>query len=221
MMENQIQLSHVLYRVKDLHASVKKLQDAGFIVEYGTKHEKAYNAIIWFEEGVFIEIYSSSELPTIAKWLFKIIGYQSVLDRLNKWSKIENGWCEWSLESTVANLNELKSVFKEVEIPFKSQKTKRKDANGQILRWELVMPKDIEFPFLMSAYTPNPRPKNIEHPNGVSKVSTLVVGKEKLNVKLLNHLLTDVSDLKLVDGKSGLQDVILDVDTIKIKEILK
>lgn len=221
MIKAKMQLSHVLYRVKDLHAAVKKLRDAGFIVEYGTSAEKAYNALIWFEEGVFVEIYNNSGLPRWVKWLMKIVGYQPVLDRMNKWEQIEEGWCEWSLETTASHLTEQKVWFKERNILFKFHKAKRKDIKGQILKWQLLMPNAIDFPFLMSAYVPNPRPQKINHPNGVTGVSKLVVGTEKLHTKVLQQLLLDQTGLELIADKKGLQTIEFVNSSLKIEDILK
>lgn len=221
MMKAKMQLSHVLYRVKDLKTAVEKLRDEGFIVEYGTSPLKAYNALVWFEEGVFVEIYTNSGLPNWAKWLMKIFGYQPVLDRMNKWEYIEKGWCEWSLETMADHLSEQKAGLREQGIPFKFHKAKRKDIKGQILRWELLMPHAIDFPFLMSAYVPNPRPKKINHPNGISGVSKLVVGTENLDAVLLKQLLPDQKGLELIAGKKGLQTIEFFNSSLTIEDILK
>lgn len=220
MENNNIQLSHVLYRVADLHDAVKKLRQAGFIVEYGTQPEKAYNAMIWFDKGVFIEIYQHPELSVVVKWLMKIIGYKTIVQRMDKWQTIENNWCEWSLESTMTDLQILKDFFRREKIPFKSHKTKRKTNDGKMLFWHLLVPDDIQFPFLMSAYTPNPRPVKTIHPNGVTGINSLIVGEEKLNILLLNKLLIMDTGLKLVKGKIGLQTVVLSDPSVKIEKIL-
>lgn len=218
---DNLQLSHVLYRVQDLHKSVQKLQDAGFMVEYGTTPKKAYNALIWFETGVFIEIHKSSGLSSPIKWLMKTLGYQSVLNRMHKWDDIENGWCEWSLESTNVDLASQRTFFKELQIPFKFHKAKRKDDNGRTLRWELMMPGAIDFPFIMSAYRSNPRPQSIRHPNGIQGVSNIIVGRENLDTVLLEKLMPQQSGLELVDGKKGLQTVEFINSKLTIEKILQ
>lgn len=221
MISEKMRLSHVLYHVNDLHAAVKKLQDAGFVVEYGTSIQTAYNAIIWFEDGVFVEIYHNAGLPTLIKWLMKIFGYQSVLDRMDKWQQTGEGWCEWSLESTVAHLDWQKALFKNKSIAFKSHKAKRKDIYGKILKWQLVVPDTIDFPFLMSAYVPNPRPPKITHPNGINRVSKIVVGTENLDDWLLRQLLPEQTGLELVANKRGLQTIEFSNSDLKIENILK
>ncbi|WP_312397383.1 VOC family protein [Chryseobacterium sp.] len=217
---DNLRLSHVLYQVKDLHLSVEKLQDAGFIVEYGTEKSKAYNALIWFEKGVFVEIYQNSGLPFYVKWMMKIFGYQPVLYRMKKWQSVGEGWCEWSLESALNDLNAEKQFFINEKTEYKFHKAKRKDIFGQKLRWELLMPNNIDFPFLMSVYVPNPRPKEISHPNGIKAVKNIVVGKEKLDFHLLNQLLKNQEGLKITEGK-GLQTVEFLDSELKIEEILK
>ncbi|WP_326983322.1 VOC family protein [Chryseobacterium sp. MYb264] len=217
---NNLQLSHVLYQVKDLHSSVKKLQDAGFIVQYGTEKSKAYNALIWFEKGVFVEIYQNSGLPFYVKWMMKIFGYQPVLNRLEKWKNVGEGWCEWSLESVANDLNTEKQFFMNENIKFKFHKATRKDIHKQKLKWELLMPNNIDFPFLMSAYVPNPRPKEINHPNGIKGVKNIIVGTEKLDINLLNRLLPDQTGLKLVEG-DNLQTVEFYDSELKIENVLK
>ncbi|WP_250255365.1 VOC family protein [Chryseobacterium sp. Marseille-Q3244] len=218
-MNNNVQLSHVLYRVQDLHTAVKKIQDAGFIVEYGTDPDKAYNALIWFEKGGFIEIYHNSGLPGYIKWMMKIFGYQSVLERMRQWENVKEGWCEWSLESTLENLNSEKQFFKNENIGFRFHKAKRKDVYGNKLTWELLMPDDIDFPFLMSAYLPDPRPKEVSHPNGIVGVRSIKVGTDLLNTQVLNQLLINQEGLELVQGK-GLQTVEFINSDLKIENIL-
>ena len=44
-----MKLSHLLYKSNSLSKSVKKFQDEGFEVEYGSKHNPK-NALIYFSE---------------------------------------------------------------------------------------------------------------------------------------------------------------------------
>ena len=215
-----MQISHVLYRVDDLHKAVKSMENAGFIVEYGTKPEKAYNAIIWFEEGIFIELFKNSELASWVKWIMKLFGYQSILKRIKKWEEIETGWCEWSLETKLVNLNDQKKLLRTKKIPFKFHKAKRTNITEKKLKWELLIPHSIDFPFLMSTYTPNPRPPKINHPNGIKGISKLIVGKKNLDVNLLQHLLEESNELELVEGSKGLQGIEFVDSTLNMKSIL-
>lgn len=219
--KKNVQLSHVLYSVSNLHQAVKKLIEAGFNVEYGTVPNKAYNAFIWFEKGVFIEIYENPRLSQLTKWFMKIAGYKSILSRMEKWKSFDNGWCEWSLESSEVTLKEVKDLFKNDKIPFRYHKAKRIDKDGRKLKWELLIPNDIVFPFIMSAYTPNPRPEKIKHPNGAEGVKLLFIGSEGLDKGLLDKLLTAKTGIEFVKGVHGLQSVKLLNTDLRIENILQ
>lgn len=215
-----MRLSHVLYRVDNLHNAVDRLEKAGFQITYGSKPATAHNAIIWFETGVFIEIYSSPKLPFILQCFMNIAGLKAVAERLVKWQNTPNGWCEWSLETTAKNLTAQKQALKLLDIKFSSFRTSRTDIHQRKLRWELLAPADIHFPFLMSAYSVDPRPAKIVHPNGASGVSMLYVGKENLQMQLLEKLLPSKNGLCLLEGKTGLQGIELTGTDVKIEEIL-
>lgn len=218
--KDTLRISHVLYQVADLHKAVKKLSDAGFIVSYGTNPAQAYNALIWFEQGAFIELFQPPRLPAIMKPLMKIFGYRPALDRMEKWQATGKGWCEWALESTATDLKSVKQFFKQEKRRFKGMRKRRKDINGQVLSWQLLLPDDIHFPFIMSAYVPQPRPATISHPNGITHIATIVIGNNNLDTGLLDKLLSQRSGLKLVNGKSGLQTISFAGSTLKIEDIL-
>ena len=60
-----MKISHVLYKVNNLEDTVSQFRNQGFTVEYGKK-DKPYNALIYFEEGPYIESvsYTHLTLPT-------------------------------------------------------------------------------------------------------------------------------------------------------------
>lgn len=218
--QNTLQISHVLYQVGALHEAVKKLRDAGFIVSYGTDPEQAYNALIWFEQGVFIELFQAPRLPAIMKTLMKIFGYRPALDRMEKWRATGKGWCEWALESNATDLNSVKHFFKQEKLGFKGMRKRRKDIHGQVLSWQLLLPDDIHFPFIMSAYVPQPRPDTITHPNGITHINATVIGNNHLDTGLLDQLLTQQSGIEIVNGQTGLQTIRFAGSALKIESIL-
>lgn len=216
-----MKLSHVLFRVNDLQQAVAQLTAAGFIVEYGTKPEQAYNAFIWFEEGIFIEIYKEKPLAGWSKFLLNILGYGALLQRMEKWKNIGHGWCEWSVETETAGLAYQHDILKQHRIPFVMHKrAKRIDVKGRLLKWSLIFPKNIYFPFIMSAYVPNPRPLYIAHPNQISKIESIVVGEAQLDLHLMSLLAIDRSKLVLVKGAKGLQTIIFKANSLKIEQVL-
>ncbi len=212
-------LSHVLFRTDNLQRSVQQLTDAGFSVEYGAHPSKAYNAFIWFEEGVFIEIFKIRTIPLLFRWLMRIFGYSPVLDRMKVWNE-SSGWCDWSLETQEKDLKYYQLLLEYLDIGCKIFKSTRKDFHGRKLSWRLAIPEDTQFPFLMSAYSLNPRPEKMIHPNGIKKVRIIKVGKEKLDTVLLDALIEDKKPLELIEGCQGLQTVEFLHSDIKIEDIL-
>lgn len=214
-----MQLSHVLFRTENLHLAVQQLTDAGFKVEYGSAPSKAYNAFIWFEEGVFIEIFRTPEIPILFRWGMKILGYAPVLNRMKRWNEL-SGWCDWSLETEKKDLQYYRLLLEYLDIDCKAFKSTRKDVDGRKLSWQLAVPGDTGFPFLMSAYSINPRPEKMIHPNGIRKISKVIIGKKELDTLLLDTLLEDRTPLKLDDESQGLQTVTFMNSDLKIEDIL-
>jgi len=95
---------------------------------------------------------------------------------------------------------------------------KRTNIQKQRLTWHLIFPKDIEQPFIMSVYTPDPKPQVISHPNKIATVDYIVVGEESLDMNLLKGL--DLSKIRLLKGNKGIQSVVFKGSEIKIEDIL-
>lgn len=218
--QETIRISHVLYLVEELHEAVKRLRQAGFTVNYGTDPAKAYNALIWFEQGAFIEIFQATKVSAFMKWLMKLCGYRSALDRMAKWQATGSGWCEWALESTAIELEWEKRFFDRGKRAFKGLRKRRKDIDGQVLSWQLLLPADIYFPFIMSAYVPDPRPETIEHLNGAKGIATIVIGQEEMDTAFLDQLLPAQTGIEWIAGKTGLQTVRLSGNERSIESIL-
>lgn len=214
-----MQLSHVLFRTENLHLAVRQLTDAGFSVEYGSHPSKAYNAFIWFENGVFIEVFKSPQIPLPFRWLMPIFGYSPVLNRMKMWRE-SSGWCDWSLETKEKDLKYYQLLFEYLDIGCKTIKSKRKDFYGKKRSWHLAVPDDTGFPFLMSAYSENPKPEKVTHANGIKNISRIKVGKQDLDIVLLDALLQDHTSLMLVEGCKGLQTVEFLGSDLKIEDIL-
>ncbi len=197
-MDNKMKLSHILYKVKDLHKAVKDFEDMGFTVTYGTKKEKAFNALIWFEEGPFIEVFTVSDSKFLI-FLAKLIGKKAVAKRFEHLYHSDYGWVEYSLENDRYDLDRENNKLKEMGYKYSTLNASRKNLKGIKLKWKLSIPLDVGFPFLMSAYKPNPRPKQITHKNGAIGVRELTWGVEPKNIDNIRKLTSD-SRLKLVEG---------------------
>jgi hypothetical protein len=202
--EKNMRLSHILYRVENLHEAVKKYQEMGFTVIYGTKPEKAFNALIWFENGPFIELFQVGQSKALLN-LMKLSGKKGLASRFDLYQTSDYGWVDYSLENTKDNLIEENRLMKEMGYNMSTMPGRRTDINGTKLKWKLSMPVDTSFPFLMSAYTPNPRPENISHKNGAKEVKKLVWGTSAWNITNIKKL-TDDPRLEPVEGR-GFQNI--------------
>lgn len=68
-----MKVSHILYKVKDLDEAVRKYRADGFVVEYG-KLKNPHNALVYFSEGPFLEIFKQSGMPKFAKSILRLLG---------------------------------------------------------------------------------------------------------------------------------------------------
>ena len=93
-----MKLGHILYKVNDLDLAVKDFSAKGFNVEYGSK-ENPHNALIYFSSGPYIELIQKPPVSRLSKFLLKIIGKKSLLDRFNYWEKSKEGYFEICLET--------------------------------------------------------------------------------------------------------------------------
>ncbi len=207
-MNDMMTLSHILYKVKNLEEAVKDFEDMGFTVRYGAKKEKAFNALIWFEEGPFIELYTISKWTKVFVFLAKLIGKGAVARRFQYFIDSDYGWSEYSLENNRYELEAENAMLKQLGCQYSTINASRKNIYGQKLRWKLSMPLDLGIPFFMSAYKPNPRPQSIEHRNGAKSVRSLTWGVPSENIEIIQQF-TDDSRLQLEVG-SGFQSIELE-----------
>ena len=68
-----MKVSHILYKVKDLDEAVRKYRADGFVVEYG-KPKNPHNALVYFSEGLFLEVFKQSSMPKFAKSILRLLG---------------------------------------------------------------------------------------------------------------------------------------------------
>ncbi len=202
-----MKLSHILYKVDDLHQAVKDFQEMGFTVEYGAKPDKAFNALIWFEQGPFIELFYA-EPHRIINFIVKILGLKGIVSRFKLFQYSNYGWTDYSLENDRIELQEEALQLKKLGYKFSKIPGFRTNIHGTKLKWKLLFPVDTTFPFFMSAYRPNPRPKIIKHPNGAKEVKQVIWGTTKGNIPNIRWFSND-ERLQLVEGK-GFQKIVID-----------
>ncbi len=202
-----MRLSHILYKVDDLHQAVKDFEEMGFTVEYGAHPDKAFNALIWFEKGPFIELFKS-EPNKIVNGLLKLFNLKGLISRFKLFQYSDYGWVDYSLEHDRVDLKQEAVKLKELGYVFSKMPAVRTNIHGIKLKWKLILPADTTFPFFMSAYTPNPRPETITHSNGAKEVKQVVWGTKKNNIPNI-RLFSDDQRLELVEGE-GFQKIVIE-----------
>lgn len=165
---------HIVYKVNNLQAAVEEWRKKGFEVEYGRKNNPI-NAVIYFSEGAYIELLQNTGTPKIVKFLTKLFGMQKKMERFHYWDTCPEGLCGFCIEKDSGSLdavveflnkNGIKGVF--------LKNLKRVDTKGRVLQYNVFFPEGIDFPFVMSYFTVDPKPVNFTHPNGIKKIKKIV-----------------------------------------------
>jgi hypothetical protein len=202
-------VSHILYKVKDLDEAVKKYQEQGFVVEYG-KEKKPYNALIYFSEGPYLELFHWSGMPRFFRRLLRLFGKGKVIDRLEQWENSEEGLIGVCIENHKDNLDKEIGILKEYGIKYFKIKGKRKDTKGRVLQGQSLFPYEMKIPFLMTQFSFVPMPKDFVHPNGTKKISSISFGTTEVMKPIINELCNDKC-LKLFIG-DGVKDLVYEFD---------
>lgn len=192
-------VSHILYKVDDLDVSVRAFRAKGFEVEYGTV-KNPYNAIIYFSEGPYLELFNNSNMPKWIKTLLRFFNKVAMVDRINYWENANEGLIGLCLENYSNDFKEEKEILRNHNQGFFEAKSKRLDTKNRLLRFKVLFPDELKIPFLMTYFNIDPKPKNFIHPNGIKAIKSISFGTEKHLIPLI-HQLCDDPILKLFEGE--------------------
>lgn len=201
---------HVIYKTKNLDKTVEEFINMGFIVEYG-KIKKPNNALIYFSNGAYIEILEKTGMPKIVKLILKLVGKNKFIDRLNIWDYGDIGLNGLCLEGTKTELNEVKIALNKEGV---SLSPKRNDTKGRILKYKVFFPNDIDYPFFMTHFSIEPRPKNIKHPNGVKEITKITYPMSRKKQQKICFLINDET---IVFSDSLTEQLTIEFDNKDIK----
>lgn len=193
-----MKVSHILYKVNNLDAAVKSWRDQGFIVEYG-KEKNPYNAVIYFSNGPYIELFHHSGMPKIAKLILRIIGKGFMSNLMNNWENAEEGLIAVALENYDTHLDKELEIFKRYNIKYFKTHAKRFDTKKRLLEYDVAFPNQATIPFLMTYFNIDPKPINFVHPNGITAIESIDVGVSPDYHSMIKELCDDPI-LKLYDG---------------------
>lgn len=199
-----MKVSHVLYKVDDLDKAVQQYKSEGFEIEYG-RNKNPYNAVVYFSEGPYLELFNNSNMPKVVKVLLRIFGKSKMVNRMNTWENAKEGLIAVCLENHKENLSEEKKLFKKHKYGFFSLKNSRLDTKNRLLKYHVLFPDDMKIPFLMTRFSIDPRPKNLTHPNGITSIKSISFGTDEKLIPFINELCNDPV-LKLFVG-DGVKDL--------------
>ena len=212
----KMKLGHILYKVDDLDESVKEFTDKGFTVEYG-KEENPYNALIYFAEGPYLELFHNSGLPSFVKIILKLLGKKAFVDRLNTWENSKEGLIAVALENDRFDVDIEQQILDDANLKYFKGRSGRTDTKGRKLKFKGIMPNDMEVPFFGTKFNINVRPpKGYTHPNGIKRIKSVSFGTKKEFVPIIRQLCDD-DGLKLFLGE-GVKDLEFEYATQDLTE---
>lgn len=199
-----MKVSHIIIKVNNLDEAVEKWTKKGFVVEYG-KRKNSYNALIYFKEGPYIELYERYGMPSFLKKIMRFFGKKAFVDRMDFWDNHNEGIIGLELETYEDNVEKEVKLLKEYNEKYMLMNCKRLDAKDRNLKFTCVFPDNMKIPAFMTYFSIDPKPKTDIHPNGIKGVKSVAFGTEKKLIPLINQLCED-DRLKLYIGK-GVRDL--------------
>ena len=205
-----MKLSHILIKVNDLEKAVKEWEDKGFVVEYGKK-SNPYNALIYFKEGPYIELFKFKGLSGFISSCLKLFGKGDFVQKMNFWGGHEEGLMSIMLENYETNLDSEIAILKKHNLKGTLSNKVRVDILNRKLKFKVLFTDDKYFPDLMTFFTINPKPSEDIHPNGVKGVRSISLGLNTAQRQAFQEICDDdrvnlyegcgVKDLEWIEDK--------------------
>ncbi|ANY69895.1 hypothetical protein BBD42_27880 [Paenibacillus sp. BIHB 4019] len=181
---NRFAIGHVLIKTRQLKLAVENFQKLGFTVTYRTNPAKAHNALIYFQDGSFLELFNPKpiNLPEqLIRAIFQLLRplHPAMVNRFLYYLNSQEGLNDYALDSVQpeqaeANVREITQAGAKLGKTVKKSKTL---PDGRKQTWWLAVPEEPRLPFLMSAYDPEIActEQEITHNNGAIGIDKLVI----------------------------------------------
>lgn len=209
-MKEILEISHLIYKVKDLTDAVKKFNDLGFTVEYGD--EKKTNAVIYFSDRTYIEIRDNLGMNNLQKFILKIANMGEYVETTEKQNEAEDKFIRISLNTDIKNLNEIKNIYyKTLAKRCILTNVTRVDRNGNVLKCKCLFPSNANYIFYNSKFN-NEKIWNTSHKNKIVGISRIIYGVDNKEFKLLNLLNTD-SRIEFQNSETEIKSVDFNIDS--------
>lgn len=186
-----IKCSHIVCKVNNIANVVRDYEALGFSMEWGSAPERAYNAMLWFEEGPFIEFYRPPKLFTYLRLPIGLVFGKAIGKRLAYYSRFSEGWCDVALEpadknneneqeaemQNIQDLKAIKSAINKAGISTSRIINRKRTRPDKLkVKCSLFIPNSVGLPFVTSGYDSPQRPEKIEHPNGATGIESVKMG---------------------------------------------
>ena len=172
-----LRCSHVLCKVDDVRSVVRDYEELGFTVAYGSAPERAHNALLWFEEGPFIEFFQLPSAFRLVKWPMAAVNGRAAGDRLARWARPGEGWRDLALETDDTELAPVHGALTAGGVRVsRVMKGRRTRPDGDLVRYQFLATHPARLPFVVSAYDPPQRPTTVRHPNGARRITRVRLG---------------------------------------------
>lgn len=181
---NKFAIGHILLKAKQLKHTVKNYEKWGFTVTYRTDPATAHNALIYFRDGSFLELFNPKPIKAPDKLILAVLQlirplHQSMISRYIHYIRSTEGLTDFALDSVPhelveTTLAEMKQAGATIGKKINMSKTLQ---DGRKQTWWIATPADFRLPFFMSAYTPAVpcSEQELTHRNGALGIHKLVI----------------------------------------------
>lgn len=210
-----VKVSHIIYKVTDLKEAVERFKECGFRVIYGSDPKKASNALVWFKDGPFIEIMKvNREYYNKMKGIIGLLYGNSAKDKVISWCEISDGFCDIAVEDennegfNIAKVNNKNMKLLRKKLSMKGITTSRLIKGTRIntnkikIRYSLFYLADRNYPFAVSAYEVDEKPKDIVHKNGARSISKIYIQVPEILYEDYNKLFENDKRVVIEKGSS-------------------
>jgi hypothetical protein len=193
---NRFAIGHVLIKTKKLGQAVKDFEKLGFTVTYRTDRAKAHNALIFLQDGSFLELFNPKPVKLPDKLLLALLRllrplHPAMMRRLHHYLSSPEGISDYALDSlqpeqAKANVDAMLQDGAPIGKTINMSKTL---PDGRKQTWWMALPLDPLMPFFMSAYDPDmPCTKEEStHDNGAISINKLVIEVPELEQWVLRY----------------------------------
>ncbi|MNB78392.1 hypothetical protein D3C75_250950 [compost metagenome] len=228
-------LGHILIKSRNLKQTVDDYERMGFTVTYRANPGKAHNALIFLQDGAFLELFDPKPFPLPDKLLLGLLSLirplqPHFIERYRSYIRGGEGLADFALDSMPAH-KAADYLQERIQAGVKLGKRldmSKKLQDGRKQTWWIAPPEDTGLPFLMSEYDPAVPCTEAEttHANGVLGIDTLVIDvpdltewTAKIELLLGDSAIAEDSSESMFELEKGHRILLRQSDRYRLAEI--